>query len=176
MEDVRRKASEYVKTVKDSKILTNEHVEKDLNRIKKILNNKGKFRTSEIRNTMAKAMTEGIGVFRDQKSMEYAKKIVEESKIKYRDSLVVENKGKVYNTDLLFALELGYMIDCAESIVLGALTRKESRGAHFRTDIKDRNDKDWLKHTLIYRDISGEIKIETPDVTITQWKPVARVY
>jgi len=170
------KASEYVKTVKDSKILTNEHVEKDLNRIKKILNNKGKFRTSEIRNTMAKAMTEGIGVFRDQKSMEYAKKIVEESKIKYRDSLVVENKGKVYNTDLLFALELGYMIDCAESIVLGALTRKESRGAHFRTDIKDRNDKDWLKHTLIYRDISGEIKIETPDVTITQWKPVARVY
>ena len=170
------KASEYVKTVKDSKILTNEHVEKDLNRIKKILNNKGKFRTSEIRNTMAKAMTEGIGVFRDQKSMEYAKKIVEESKIKYRDSLVVENKGKVYNTDLLFALELGYMIDCAESIVLGALTRKESRGAHFRTDIKDRNDKDWLKHTLIYRDISGEIKIETPDVTITQRKPVARVY
>jgi len=170
------KASEYVKTVKDSKILTNEHVEKDLNRIKKILNNKGKFRTSEIRNTMAKAMTEGIGVFRDQKSMEYAKKIVEESKIKYRDSLVVENKGKVYNTDLLFALELGYMIDCAESIVLGALTRKESRGAHFRTDIKDRNDKEWLKHTLIYRDISGEIKIETPDVTITQWKPVARVY
>ena len=170
------KASEYVKTVKDSKILTNEHVEKDLNRIKKILNNKGKFRTSEIRNTMAKAMTEGIGVFRDQKSMEYAKKIVEESKIKYRDSLVVENKGKVYNTDLLFALELGYMIDCAESIVLGALTRKESRGAHFRTDIKDRNDKEWLKHTLIYRDRNGEIKIETPDVTITQWKPVARVY
>ena len=170
------KASEYVKTVKDSKILTNEHVEKDLNRIKKILNNKGKLRTSEIRNTMATAMTEGIGVFRDQKSMEYAKKIVEESKIKYRDSLVVENKGKVYNTDLLFALELGYMIDCAESIVQGALTRKESRGAHFRTDIKDRNDKEWLKHTLIYRDRSGEIKIETPDVTITQWKPVARVY
>ena len=170
------KASEYVKTVKDSKILTNEYVEKDLNRIKKILNNKGKLRTSEIRNTMATAMTEGIGVFRDQKSMEYAKKIVEESKIKYRDSLVVENKGKVYNTDLLFALELGYMIDCAESIVHGALTRKESRGAHFRTDIKDRNDKEWLKHTLIYRDRSGEIKIETPDVTITQWKPVARVY
>ena len=170
------KASEYVKTVKDSKILTNVHVEKDLNRIKKILNNKGKLRTSEIRNTMATGMTEGIGVFRDQKSMEYAKKIVEESKIKYRDSLVVENKGKVYNTDLLFALELGYMIDCAESIVHGALTRKESRGAHFRTDIKDRNDKEWLKHTLIYRDRSGEIKIETPDVTITQWKPVARVY
>jgi len=170
------KASEYVKTVKDSKIFTNEHVKKDLNRIKKILNNKGKLRTSEIRNTMATAMTEGIGVFRDQKSMEYAKKIVEESKIKYRDSLVVENKGKVYNTDLLFALELGYMIDCAESIVHGALTRKESRGAHFRTDIKDRNDKEWLKHTLIYRDRNGEIKIETPDVTITQWKPVARVY
>jgi succinate dehydrogenase / fumarate reductase flavoprotein subunit len=94
----------------------------------------------------------------------------------YRDSIKIQNKGKVYNTDLLFALELENMIDCAESIVHGALTRKESRGAHFRTDITGRNDKDWLKHTLIYKNEDGGIKIDTPEVTITQWQPVERVY
>ena len=68
------------------------------------------------------------------------------------------------------------MIDCAESIVHGALTRKESRGAHFRTDLTERNDKDWLKHTLVIKDLEGEITVKTPDVSITQWQPVERVY
>ena len=108
--------------------------------------------------------------------MEYAKKIVDQTKIDYRDSIRIDNKGKIYNTDLLFALELGNMIDCAESIVHGALTRKESRGAHFRTDIPGRNDEEWLKHTLIYKSSEGEISVKTPDVTITEWQPVERVY
>jgi succinate dehydrogenase / fumarate reductase flavoprotein subunit len=170
------KAADYVRTIPNEDIPTKSYVEKDLKKIKNIIESEGNLRVSEVRNEMAKAMTEGIGVFRDQKSMEYAKSVVEKTKIKYRDSLKIDNKGKVYNTDLLFALELENMIDCAESIVHGALTRKESRGAHFRTDITGRNDKDWLKHTLIYKKNDGEIKIETPDVTITQWEPVERVY
>jgi len=170
------KAADYVRTIPNEDIPTKSYVEKDLIKIKNIIESEGNLRVSEVRNEMAKAMTEGIGVFRDQKSMEYAKSVVEKTKIKYRDSLKIDNKGKVYNTDLLFALELENMIDCAESIVHGALTRKESRGAHFRTDITGRNDKDWLKHTLIYKKNDGEIKIETPDVTITQWEPVERVY
>ena len=170
------KASDYVKSVPNEDIPTKSYVERDLKKIKDIIDSEGNLRVSEVRNEMAKAMTEGIGVFRDQKSMEYAKSVVEKTKIKYRDSIKIQNKGKVYNTDLLFALELENMIDCAESIVHGALTRKESRGAHFRTDITGRNDNDWLKHTLIYKKEDGEIKIETPDVTITQWQPVERVY
>lgn len=170
------KAADYVRTIPNEDIPTKSYVEKDLEKIKNIIESDGNLRVSEVRNEMAKAMTEGIGVFRDQKSMEYAKSVVEKTKIKYRDSIKIDNKGKVYNTDLLFALELENMIDCAESIVHGALTRKESRGAHFRTDITGRNDKDWLKHTLIYKNNDGEIKIETPDVTITQWEPVERVY
>ena len=170
------KASDYVKTVSNEEIPTKSYVEKDLKRIKNIMNSDGNLRVSEVRNEMAEAMTKGIGVFRDQKSMEYAKSVVDQTKIKYRDSIKIDNKGKEYNTDLLFALELGNMIDCAESIVHGALTRKESRGAHFRTDLTDRNDKDWLKHTLVYKDLEGEISIKTPDVTITQWQPVERVY
>tara|TARA_B100001029_G_scaffold137139_1_gene116178 strand:+ start:1376 stop:3058 length:1683 start_codon:yes stop_codon:yes gene_type:complete len=170
------KASDYVKTVSNEDIPTKEFVDKDLKRIKSIMETEGKFRVSEVRNEMAVAMTKGIGVFRDQKSMEYAKSVVDKTKIKYRDSIRIDNKGKVYNTDLLFALELGNMIDCAESIVHGALTRKESRGAHFRTDLTERNDKDWLKHTLVIKDLEGEITVKTPDVSITQWQPVERVY
>ena len=170
------KASDYVKSVPNSVIPTEQYVKRDLELIKNIMDSDGKYRVSEVRNKMATAMTKGIGVFRDQESMEYAKKIVDQTKIDYRDSIKIENKGKVYNTDLLFALELGNMIDCAESIVHGALTRKESRGAHFRTDIPGRNDDEWLKHTLIYKGLEGEIKIETPDVTITEWEPIERVY
>ena len=170
------KASDYVKSVPNSVIPTEKYVKRDLELIKNIMDSDGKYRVSEVRNKMATAMTKGIGVFRDQESMEYAKKIVDQTKIDYRDSIKIENKGKVYNTDLLFALELGNMIDCAESIVHGALTRKESRGAHFRTDIPGRNDDEWLKHTLIFKGLEGEIKIETPDVTITEWEPIERVY
>ena len=170
------KASDYVRTVSNEDIPTKEFVDKDLKRIKSIIESDGKLRVSEVRNEMAEAMTKGIGVFRDQKSMEYAKSVVDKTKIKYRDSIKIDNKGKVYNTDLLFALELGNMIDCAESIVHGALTRKERRGAHFRTDLTERNDKDWLKHTLVLKDLEGEITVKTPDVSITQWQPVERVY
>ena len=170
------KASDYVKSISNEVIPTDEYVKRDLDMIKKILNSEGKFKVAEVRNKMATAMTKGIGVFREQESMEYAKKIVDQTKIDYRDSIRIDNKGKIYNTDLLFALELGNMIDCAESIVHGALTRKESRGAHFRTDIPGRNDEEWLKHTLIYKSSEGEISVKTPDVTITEWQPVERVY
>lgn len=170
------KASDYVKSISNEVIPTDEYVKRDLVMIKKILDSEGKFKVAEVRNKMATAMTKGIGVFRDQESMEYAKKIVDQTKIDYRDSIRIDNKGKIYNTDLLFALELGNMIDCAESIVHGALTRKESRGAHFRTDIPGRNDEEWLKHTLIYKSSEGEISVKTPDVTITEWQPVERVY
>ena len=170
------KASDYVKNISNEVIPTDEYVKRDLDMIKKILNSEGKFKVAEVRNKMATAMTKGIGVFREQESMEYAKKIVDQTKIDYRDSIRIDNKGKIYNTDLLFALELGNMIDCAESIVHGALTRKESRGAHFRTDIPGRNDEEWLKHTLIYKSSEGEISVKTPDVTITEWQPVERVY
>ncbi len=170
------KASDYVKSISNEVIPTDEYVKRDLDMIKKILNSEGKFKVAEVRNKMATAMTKGIGVFRDQESMEYAKKIVDQTKIDYRDSIRIDNKGKIYNTDLLFALELGNMIDCAESIFHGALTRKESRGAHFRTDIPGRNDEEWLKHTLIYKSSEGEISVKTPDVTITEWQPVERVY
>jgi len=134
-------------------------------------------RVATIRDDMARGMTKGIGVFRDQASMEGALENLKNVKSRM-GGFSIENKGKVFNTDLMFGLELEFMVDCAEAVVAGALTRKESRGAHFRTDITERDDENWLKHTLMYRDEEAEngVRVETSDVKITQWEPVKRVY
>ena len=82
----------------------------------------------------------------------------------------------MFNQDVLGAIELGYMLDCAEAMVMGALERKESRGAQYRTDFPERDDEEWIKHINISR--NGD---ETPDisyspVTMTQWEPEERKY
>ena len=132
---------------------------------------------AKVREDMAVGMTKGIGVWRDQKSMEGALENLNTIKNRLLN-VSVENKGKFFNTNLIFALELEFMVDNAEAIIHGALTRKESRGAHFRTDMPDRDDKNWLKHTLVFHDINhaNNVRIETSPVTITKWKPVERVY
>ena len=134
-------------------------------------------RVATVRGDMARGMTKGIGVFRDQASMEGALENLNNVKSRM-GGFSIENKGKVFNTDLMFGLELEFMVDCADAVVAGALTRKESRGAHFRTDITERDDKNWLKHTLMYQDDEADngVRVETSDVKITQWEPVKRVY
>jgi succinate dehydrogenase / fumarate reductase flavoprotein subunit len=134
-------------------------------------------RVATVRDDMARGMTKGIGVFRDQASMEGALENLKNVKSRM-GGFSIENKGKVFNTDLMFGLELEFMVDCAEAVVAGAMTRKESRGAHFRTDITERDDENWLKHTLMYQDDEAEngVRVELSDVKITQWEPVKRVY
>tara|TARA_B100001123_G_scaffold116525_1_gene135700 strand:+ start:224 stop:1906 length:1683 start_codon:yes stop_codon:yes gene_type:complete len=132
---------------------------------------------AKVREDMAVNMTKGIGVWRDQNSIEGALENLTTIKDRLKN-VSVENKGKYFNTNLIFALELEFMVDNAEAIIHGAITRTESRGAHFRTDMPDRDDKNWLKHTLVYHDVNCEndVRIETKPVTITKWKPVERVY
>ena len=126
---------------------------------------------------MALGMTKGIGVWRDQSSMEGALENLNNVKTRV-PHVSVEDKGKVFNTNLLSALELEFMVDNAEAIVHGALMRKESRGAHFRTDLPERDDENWLKHTLVYNDDNSNngVRTDTSPVKITQWEPVKRVY
>ena len=81
----------------------------------------------------------------------------------------------MFNQDVLGAIELDYMVDCAETIVVGALERTESRGAQFRTDFPERNDEEWLKHIDISWDGDGPTVSYSP-VTITQWQPEERRY
>ncbi|MEX2314494.1 MAG: succinate dehydrogenase/fumarate reductase flavoprotein subunit, partial [Thermomicrobiales bacterium] len=86
-----------------------------------------------------------------------------------------DDKGKIHNMDLVEALELGFMLDCAETIVEGAVTRTESRGAHMREDYAERDDENWLKHTLAYK-TSGGIQMKYKPVSITRFEPKERNY
>ena len=106
--------------------------------------------------------------------MEQQLEIIQGLRERYED-VVVEDKGDVLNTDLTQAIELGYMLDCAECIVVGALERKESRGAQFRLDFPKRNDDQWLKHIDLALNETGP-KISYSEVTMTQWEPEERTY
>ncbi len=175
----RRSAENAVKYIKS--IGPNSKSENDLKfeqeRLQSILDRPKGENIAKVREDMAVGMTKGIGVWRDQQSIEGALENIKNIKNRLRD-VSVENKGTSYNTNLIFALELEFMVDNAEAIIHGAITRKESRGAHFRTDMPDRDDKNWLKHTLVFHDVNHEnnVRIETAPVTITKWKPVERVY
>ena len=106
--------------------------------------------------------------------METALEKIRELKERY-NHVSVPDKGKTFNTNLIFTLELGFMLDCAETIALSALERKESRGAHTRTDMPDRDDEHWLKHILVKYTPDGPQLDEQP-VVITEWEPQVRAY
>ncbi len=169
-------ASEYIKSV-DAGSGSDEHLNAAKARIQSLLDREPHENWASVRNYMSNEMTKGIGVFRDQSSMEGAKAAIDDVS-KRMPKISVQNKGKVFNTDLIFTLEMEFMADVARAIVHSALTRKESRGAHFRTDITERDDENWLKHTLAYQDDDNEdgVRVETSPVTITKWEPVKRVY
>jgi len=131
-------------------------------------------RTSTIRIDMQKGMEEHVGIFRDENSLREGCRIIEDLKKRMTNS-TVDDKDRVFNTDLVSALELDFMLDCAEAITYSARARTESRGAHSRIDYPKRDDTSFLKHTLAYRNPNGP-RMEYLPVTITRWKPEERVY
>ncbi len=169
-------AAEYIKSV-DAGSGSDEHLNATKARIQSLMDREPNENWAAVRNYMANEMTKGIGVFRDQASMEGAKEAIRNVNERM-PKIAIQNKGKVFNTDLIFSLEMEFMADVGNAIVHSALTRKESRGAHFRTDITERDDENWLKHTLAYHDPDNEdgVRVETSPVTITKWEPVKRVY
>ncbi len=134
----------------------------------------GKRRVSEIKQELGETMNQYVAVYRDQEGLEKAHEIVKRLK-EESQSAYIDDRGTVFNQDVLGAIELGYMLDCAEAIVVGAIERKESRGAQFRTDFPERNDEEWLKHIDISLDGDGP-KVTYSGVTITQWQPEERKY
>jgi succinate dehydrogenase / fumarate reductase flavoprotein subunit len=108
------------------------------------------------------------------KGKEIVQRLQEEAKTAY-----IDDRGTVFNQDVLGALELGFMLDCSEAIVTAALERKESRGAHSRTDFTERNDEDWLFHLTVSQDGEGAdapAKLDKAPITFTQWEPMERTY
>jgi len=141
-----------------------------------LLKGTGKENIYAIRRELQQAMDLGFGVYREKESMEKGIEKILGLRERYRD-LRVEDKSRSYNTDLLFGIELGFMLDIATVVAMGALRREESRGGHARIDFPSRDDEKWLSHTLAYQ-IPGEPgpRFEHLPVAITNWKPVERKY
>jgi succinate dehydrogenase / fumarate reductase flavoprotein subunit len=131
-------------------------------------------RVSEIRRELGETMDRYVAVFRDEEGITKALEIVRRLKAE-AESAYVDDKGAVFNQDVLGAIELGYMLECAECACVGALHRTESRGAQYRTDYPERNDDEWLKHIDLRRGDDGP-EISYSDVTITEWQPMERTY
>jgi succinate dehydrogenase / fumarate reductase flavoprotein subunit len=129
---------------------------------------------AKIRLAMGETMNKHMAVFRDEDGMQTSLRTVRELKERYA-KVPVQHKGKVYNTALVFALELGFMLDCAETISFSGVNRKESRGAHYRTDMPERDDENYMKHTVVTYSPDGP-DIGFAPVTITRWPPEKRVY
>jgi succinate dehydrogenase / fumarate reductase, flavoprotein subunit len=132
-------------------------------------------RVAAIKNELGDAMNEHAAVFRDADGLVKAHEIVRRLK-EEAETAVIDDHGTIFNQDVISAIELGYMLDCAEAIVVAAIERKESRGAQFRTDFPERDDEQWLKHIDITRDREGGPQVSYSPVTITQWQPEERKY
>jgi succinate dehydrogenase / fumarate reductase flavoprotein subunit len=131
-------------------------------------------RVSEIKSELGATMDKHVAVFRDadgiRTALETVRRLKEEA-----GSAYIDDRGSVFNQDVLGAIELGYMLDCAECSCVSALHRTESRGAQYRTDFPERNDEEWLKHICLAKDTEGP-QISYSEVTITQWQPQERTY
>jgi succinate dehydrogenase / fumarate reductase flavoprotein subunit len=130
---------------------------------------------ARLRLELGTLMDAKVGVYRNEEGLMEALTGVHELKRRY-GLVAVGDKGRIYNQALTFVLELGYLLDCAEAVIHGALTRKESRGAQARTDFPQRNDAEWLKHILITYNDGGPPRIDFQPVTITKWQPQERTY
>jgi succinate dehydrogenase / fumarate reductase flavoprotein subunit len=167
-------ASDAVKSISHANV-TDASADTDRENIQGLLSNaEGGPMFGALRHEMGKTMNDNLAVYRDQQGMETALSDIREVRERYR-SVYVPDKGKTFNTNLLFTIELGFMFDCAESVAVSGLERKESRGAHTRTDMPDRDDENWLKHILVKNSVDGPALEHLP-VVITDWKPEVRSY
>jgi succinate dehydrogenase / fumarate reductase, flavoprotein subunit len=140
-----------------------------------LLDNRDGEPAARLREELQDTMQDNVGIFRDGAGMERARTKIRDLQDRFR-TVVVMDKGRRFNTDLLEAWELSNLLDLAEVTTDCALNRTESRGAHMREDYGERNDVEWLKHTLAYRMDDGAIDLRYKPVTITQFQPKERVY
>lgn len=138
-------------------------------------------RVAAIREELQETMDANVQVFRTEETCLEALRVIRELKARYA-KVGVQDKSQRYNLDLLEGVELGFLLDLAEVVALGALNRKESRGGHFREDFQKRDDVNYLAHTMAYRVGEGEgergtpIRLGTKDVVITRYEPKERTF
>ena len=167
------KAAEYANSVDFEKLPVDAEAEAR-SQFDSLRNGSGKENAFDITTEMKKVMFEDVGIYRSGAIMESAIDKIQELKERYRH-VSVSDTGKIFNTELLNAWELGNMLEVAELVAVCALNRTESRGGHTREDYPERDDTNWLKHTLACKE-NGKVKIEYKPVVITRYQPKARVY
>ena len=162
------RAGEYVRTVAPQ-ALRNDQLITEQARVQRLLAQEGSVRAWQLREELGQTMSLNLGLVRTQESMSAAISAI--SVLTHRaSSMTVQDKGQVFNTDLVQALELECLLEVAETIVTSALARQESRGAHYRSDYPVRDDQHWLKHSLIRRIPEGTALTHEP-VTVTRFPP-----
>jgi succinate dehydrogenase / fumarate reductase flavoprotein subunit len=147
--------------------------------IENLRNSTGTEKVAQIRKDLQETMDNNAGVYRNDTTLKQAYEDVKALQARYKN-VAVQDKGKRFNTDLLEAVELGFLLDLAEVLVVGARNRKESRGGHAREDYQKRDDVNFMKHTMAYReaneDGSYEIRLDWKPVVVTRYQPMERKY
>ncbi|MCG3140610.1 MAG: Succinate dehydrogenase flavoprotein subunit [Anaerolineae bacterium] len=145
-----------------------------ISQLEGLLHATGKESVAAIRKQMQLTMDQKVGVFRTGEDMKQAISVINDLREAYQNVSIMD-KGKKFNTDLLEALELGYLLDLAYVTATSALNRTESRGAHAREDYPNRDDVNWLKHTFAFQSAGG-VEFRYKPVTITKYQPQERKY
>jgi succinate dehydrogenase / fumarate reductase flavoprotein subunit len=140
-----------------------------------LMNGESKGSVADIRSTLQDEMMDKASVVRSEESLADAMQTIGELRKRYGDARV-RDRSKVFNSELTEHIELGYMLDMAEALVVSALARTESRGGHYREDHPLREDDYWLKHTFATKDADGDIRLAYRDVTMGRYTPVERKY
>ena len=147
--------------------------------IERLRDSAGTERVGAIRAEMQETMDANAGVYRTEETLKQALTDIKVLQKRYLD-VSIQDKGRRYNTDLLEAIELGFLLDLAEVLVVGAQNRKESRGGHAREDFQARDDENYMKHTMAYREVDAKgehsIRLGYKPVVVTRYQPMERKY
>ena len=144
-----------------------------------MLSDRGDENAADIRSEMQAMMDDKASVYRTEQSLTEARDELRALKARYAH-VTVSDKGRRFNTELLEAIELGFLLELAEVTVVGALNRKESRGGHAREDYPDRNDAEYMQHTMAFKEngqeLLSEIRLDWKPVVQTRYEPMERKY
>jgi succinate dehydrogenase / fumarate reductase flavoprotein subunit len=143
--------------------------------VQRLLESTGGERVAEIRSALQNTMDLNAQVYRTDESLKQAEEDILALKARYAN-VAISDKGKRFNSDLLEAVELGFLLDLAEVLVIGARARNESRGGHFREDYPHRDDTNFMRHTMAYRNGDGSIALDYKPVVQTRYQPMERKY